>query len=87
MKKNIEWNENKEQFASGDNGTRNGVMLFSTHYDACRSKSDNAPPWLLGCKLPGIKSNLGNFADREKAKEKAEEVFIYWVKKLNLTIP
>jgi hypothetical protein len=82
----IEWTPNKGQFASGESGKRNGVELFSTHYDACRSKGSDVPPWQLTCKLPSIKPILGNFKTKEEANKKAEEVFNYWLTKLNLSV-
>lgn len=81
----LTWEKAKGQYASGSDGFRNGVPLFSYHYDASRPKDSKLPPWKLTCSLPRIKSNLGNFENEDAAKAKAEEAFAYWLKITDLT--
>jgi hypothetical protein len=64
-----------------------GSILFlgkwevgGTHYDSCRHQGDPLEHKAT-CRLPGIKSDLGNFVTEEEAKTKVEETIKYWINK------
>jgi hypothetical protein len=77
----IEWKRNQGQFSSGKIGYRNGIIIFSYHWDSIRGSDKN---WQLRCQLPGIKPILGNYATEADAETKAGEVFGFWLGKMGL---
>lgn len=79
------WKKNTGQFESGSTGYRANVALFSYHWDSCRSKGSDSPPWSIKSYLPGIKSDLGNQKDEDGAKAFCEKAFDHFLKMLDLT--
>lgn len=55
------------------------VTPRSCAFDLGTTSRETDKRWKLTCRLPGMKSRLGNFATVEEAKEKAEKVLAFWL--------
>ena len=80
MKNKIIWKEDKAKYSNGYHGFVGKWRIFGVHYDGV-VKTENREK--LTCRLPDLKSDLGNFKTIEEAKLKAKDVLKYWLEKLN----
>lgn len=74
----VVWKEDTRQYATGENGYLGKFKIFSYHWNSSRAKESDEKDWVLQCFLPGIKSNLGIYAE-EELKIKAKKVLEYWL--------
>lgn len=80
---NYEWKQNTGQYSSGEILFVGKWAIGGYHWDGMRSK-DNPNAYKATCKLPGIKTDLGNFPTADEAKQKAEVAASHWFKNCNL---
>lgn len=63
------------------NGAAGGVSLFSVARGVTSRSRADEEKFELHCQLAGVKSLIGYFPDEKSAKEKAESVCVWWLKK------
>jgi len=78
----IKWSKNTRKYCNGEIGKLGKYEMFTIDYDGV-SGGEYENPYILYCKLPGIKNNLGHF-DVEVAKRKAENTLNHWLKESGL---
>lgn len=59
--------------------------IFQIHWDALKAK-DEIYPYLLHCRLPGFKRDLGKFEKVIKAQEFADKAIKIWIKGTGLEV-
>lgn len=82
----IDWRRRTEKFSNGSNGYVNKYVWFSTAWDSMYSSDDPQPPWVLLCKLPGLKERLGRFETEIEAYDYAEKCAEIWINNSGLQI-
>ena len=84
MNTTLTWKTNTGKFASGETAYCGKWPVFSTCWDSIISR-DAEKKIKLYCKLPGLKTDLGNFIDWNDAKKKADYTIEYWLEGLENT--
>jgi len=69
----------------GERGKLGKWTIFCLYRDNWNPAPWNDDPYILCCGLPEIKNVIGHFDSIEKAKIKAEEVFLYWLENAGIT--
>jgi hypothetical protein len=59
--------------------------IFEMHWDGMTNR-DQENKISLQCMLPGIKNKIGHFKNNEIAKEKANQILLYWLEQTGLKI-
>lgn len=72
--KRIKWTEG----ARAQQGAAGGIHLFTISWNTVRGGKS----WVLGAKLPGVRTVLGEFDTTDEAKAKAEAALAAFVEKL-----
>ena len=76
----IEWTWDTAPYSNGEYGCLGKYRVFNIYWNAARPQgSTNKNDYKLTCKLPGIKSELGEFETQEKAKAYATRVLQVWL--------
>lgn len=73
----IIWKVSTEQFACGNNAYLGKWIVGSVFYDGVSSKSTKEK-YKATCRLPGLKSNMGNFKTQDAAKAKVQQGVDFW---------
>jgi len=76
---NIKWVRKTARHANGWVGYTGKWSSFSVDWG---SSKEEGGPWVLTCRLPGIKERIGNYQEADNAKEKAQIAIAHWLKGL-----
>ena len=79
----IKWETDNSAYANGEIGKIGKFKIFSLFYDSLGPRDETRQK--LTCHLPGIKSVIGKFQTIGAAKEKAEDVLLFWMNSAGLT--
>lgn len=77
----IIWSENVGRYSETYRGSVGKWHCFTISWNGTRTKNSNEPDYLLHCRLPGIKEEIGAF-DMPDAKKRAEKILAGWLKGL-----
>jgi hypothetical protein len=79
----MKWIRDEAQYACGKLLMLGNYHVGGCHYDSCRSKG-NPLEYKATCKLPGIRTDLGNYLTEEEAMIRAEYAVKVWIKRSGL---
>jgi hypothetical protein len=75
--------ESEQKYINGSDIYAGKWIIGSVAWSLSKTKEEKEKglDWIVNCKLPGIKSNLGSFASKEDGLKKLQSVFNYWINK------
>jgi hypothetical protein len=75
----IEWQRNQARFVTGELGYLGKYRVFSIWWDGVQGSTFSEGPWVMSCKLPGIKELVGRSQSADNLKARAERVLAHWL--------
>jgi hypothetical protein len=75
----IEWSRNERPYSNGWVGMAGTIHMFTISWDGINGGRGQDGPWILYCRLPGVKDDVGYFPNPELAQERANDVLSRWL--------
>lgn len=82
----LTWTPRENHFFPGSIGKINRIHAFTVEEDGIYGRKNIDGPWILHCRLTGIRQDLGHHKTQEAAMAVAEEALGRWLELLGVEL-